>query len=261
MAILWRYRDGDRQYEVRSAGRTRRLYTNGVFHSQYNPARPVTGNIWDLFLLAGLCLPAGAVRRVLMLGVGGGAAIRLLREHLHPEHIVGVDLDAVHLAIARRFFDVRGRDVELISAEAGAWLDAYRGPRFDLIIDDLFDGGDGGARRAVDVDARWADRLTRHLNERGALAVNFTSTQELNRSALMTTRRMRRRFARVLALKTPQNENTVAVLTRVPLVATILRQRLRTLPALARAEHAGRLRYSARCLTCAGNLFDPRRVE
>ena len=51
MALLWERRVEGTLYQVRSAGRTRRLYTNGVFHSQYNPVRPVTGSVWDLLLL------------------------------------------------------------------------------------------------------------------------------------------------------------------------------------------------------------------
>lgn len=245
MAILWRRRAGDRHYEVRGAGATRRLYTNGVFHSQYNPAQPVTGNIWDLFLLAGLCLPRGQVRRVLMLGVGGGAAVQLLRHHLRPDRIVGVDLDPVHLAVARRFFAVRGPDVELVPADARTWLSGYRGPAFDLVVDDLFGDGDGTASRAVEVDAAWAAALARHLDPAGALAINFASTDELRRSALSGPQR---RFAGVLGLKTPQNENTVGVFTRRVPVPGALRDRVRALPELARAEAAGRLRWSARSL-------------
>ncbi len=248
MAILWQHWEGDRHYEVRGAGRTRRLYTNGVLHSQYNPAQPVTGNIWDLFLLAGLCLPAGGAGRVLMLGVGGGAGIQLLRHHLIPERIVGVDLDPVHLTVARRFFGVRGRDVELIRADAAAWLATYRGPRFDLIVDDLFGEADGQPRRAVDVDEQWSACLLGRLADEGVLAVNFTSTRELKRSALINVRALRRRFGDVLALKTPQNENSVGVFLRGVATAAALRARIRSLPALAGAESAARLRYTLRRL-------------
>ena len=76
MALLWSEQDGDSRYEVRSAGNTRRLYTNGVFHSQYNPNNPVTGSVWDLLLLPAFFLPPGRPRRVLVLGVGGGENIR-----------------------------------------------------------------------------------------------------------------------------------------------------------------------------------------
>ena len=45
MAILWQKIIKNTQYEVRSAGQTRRLYTDGVFHSQFNPQRAITGGV------------------------------------------------------------------------------------------------------------------------------------------------------------------------------------------------------------------------
>jgi len=246
MAILWRHRAGGRTYEVRGAGRTRRLYTDGVFHSQFNPAQPVTGNLWDLFVLAGLCLARGGVRRALMLGVGGGAAIRLMQRHLQPGHIIGVDLDAVHLGVARRFFGVGGRNVELVHDDAVAWLERYRGAPFDLIVDDLFDAGDGTARRSVEMTRAWGAGLARHLAADGVLAVNFASLGELKCSALVQGRALRSRFARTLVLKTPQNENAVGVFSRDGTTPGELRARVRTLPVLARALALGNLRYTAR---------------
>jgi spermidine synthase len=76
VSLLWERRIGGTLYQVRNAGRTRRLYTNGVFHSQYNPARPVTGSVWDLLLLPAFFYAPGELRRVLVLGVGGGAVIQ-----------------------------------------------------------------------------------------------------------------------------------------------------------------------------------------
>ena len=48
MAIVWQdTRDGT-HYQVRTAGKTLRLYTDGVLHSQYNPVKRLTGSVWDL---------------------------------------------------------------------------------------------------------------------------------------------------------------------------------------------------------------------
>lgn len=78
MAVLWeKHVDGVR-YQVRAAGRTRRFYTDGVFHSQYNPLNPVTGHVWDLLMIPAFFYATGSVGRVLVLGVGGGAVIGLL---------------------------------------------------------------------------------------------------------------------------------------------------------------------------------------
>ena len=91
------------RYQVRTAGRTRRLYTNGVFHSQYNPANPVTGHVWDLLMIPAFFHAPDSVQRVLVLGVGGGAVIGLLRRFVSPAAVVGFELSPLHVFVARRF--------------------------------------------------------------------------------------------------------------------------------------------------------------
>src|SRR5690606_38618268 len=154
MALIWSKRHGNVNYEVRSAGNTRRLYSNGVFHSSYNPSRAITGGVWDLLMMPAFLYPPGAIRRVLLLGVGGGTVIRQLQAFVRPREIVAVDLDPVHLDVARRFFGVRGEDARLVHADAREWLDADDS-RYDLVIDDLFGERDGEPVRAVTADAAW----------------------------------------------------------------------------------------------------------
>ncbi len=43
---------------MRTAGKTLRLYTDGVFHSQFNPNHAVTGGVWDALMLPAFFYPA-----------------------------------------------------------------------------------------------------------------------------------------------------------------------------------------------------------
>jgi len=172
VALVWRrYRHGQR-YEVRSAGRTLRLYTNGVCHTEYNPARAVTGSLWDLLFLPALFAPPAAIRRVLVLGVGGGSVVHLLRRHIRPAEIVGVELSAMHLAIGRRWFGLDDSATELHEAEASDWVRSYAGPRFDLIVDDLFLEEGDRPLRAVEADAAWLRSLLGLLAPHWLIAIN-----------------------------------------------------------------------------------------
>src|SRR5690606_3379912 len=103
MAIVWEKRVNKRLYQVRQAGESLRLYTDGTFHSQYNPRWPLNGSIWDLLILPALFCPE-KVQRVLVLGVGGGAVIRQLEQLVKPTTIVGIELDPVHIRVAREHF-------------------------------------------------------------------------------------------------------------------------------------------------------------
>ncbi len=247
MAILWHKQDGETRYEVRSAGKTLRLYTNGVFHSQYNPANPVTGSVWDLLLLPAFFLP-DVVRRVLVLGVGGGAVIRQLNHFLQPEEIVGVELNPVHLEIAERFFEVGAANVTLHQADAIWWVKQYRGEPFDLIIDDIFSDNEGDPQRAITADIRWFRRLVKLLAPQGAVVTNFGSAGELKSSAWFTEERMRDRFPAAFQLTTPLYENVIGAFMGRPTDSRDLRRKLAEWPELDTAKKSCRLKYSIRRL-------------
>jgi len=246
MAVIWELEQNGKRYEVRAAGRTRRLYTDGVFHSHYNPLHGVTGGVWDLLLLPAFLLPAERPMRVLMLGVGGGTVLKMLERFIQPTKIIGVDLDPVHLQVAREHFEV-GPEVDLRKADAMTWVHRYDGAPFDLIIDDLF-GGRGEPERAVMMDRVWASALMQHLTATGALVANFVDSAELRRTALFAERDMRRCFGRGLQFTTRMDTNAVGAFFRQPVEPDDLRARLREHPLLDTRLATCRLRYTMRRL-------------
>jgi len=248
MSILWERNTGGTRYEVRQAGRSLRLYTNGVLHSQYNPARPLTGSVWDLLFLPAFFYPPASIRRVLVLGVGGGAVIQQLRQFVQPESIVGIDLDAVHLSVARRFFAVQGKDVQLVRANAVEWVKRYRGQPFDMIVDDLFCDADGEPQRAVYADQAWVRLLTGCLSGKGMIVSNFASRPELMISAYLDDHPRRKCFDSAFHLSTVQNYNAVGVFLQRPVTTRQLRERLGRVPLLDPRRRVARLRYRIRTL-------------
>lgn len=227
MAVIWTRTTSDAHFEVRRAGRSIRLYTNGVFHSQYNPANPIAGTVWDLLLLPAFFHPSGTIRHALVLGVGGGAVIRLLRHCIQPEQITGVELDPTHIYIARRFFGITRHRAELIEADAVRWLRRYRGRKFDLIVDDLFGGVDGEPVRAVEADRAWLATLSRHLADHGVLVMNFVSTRKLREASQIMQQALPARFASAFRLGLPGYDNAVGAFIGQPVAARQLRQTLR----------------------------------
>ncbi|MDQ2075508.1 spermidine synthase [Marinimicrobium sp. ABcell2] len=244
MALLWFHQDQDgNRYEVRSAGSSLRLYTNGVFHSQYNPRQPMGGGIWDLLLLAAFLRPPTGNERVLVLGVGGGAVIRQWNDFLKPALIVGVELNPVHLDVARAHFQVAAPNVTLLEADARLWLEAYDGPGFDVVIDDLFGDKDGEPARAVAADAPWCHSLRRLLNPGGRLVMNFDSAAGLTRSAPVVNPQVRRHFATGLDLSIRHYANHIGVFCREKPDLNAFAQRLQTVPALDRRRQDCRLDF------------------
>lgn len=246
MAILWKKQVNGMLYEVRTAGNSRRLYSGGVFHSQYNPTTPVTGSVWDLLTLPAFFHPHGSVKRVLVLGVGGGAVIRQLRHFVQPDEITGIERDPVHLYVARRFFGVKEENIELHEADAVQWINEYEGPRFDMIIDDLFGERDGEPVRAVRADTPWLDCLSRHLTRQGMLVINFTSSKELRQSAYFSDSPVARRFKTAFQLTVPRCDNAVGVFLRRDCDSQTMRSSLKKIPMLAAALRTKKLRYHIR---------------
>lgn len=243
MAILWQRQVLGRNYEVREAGRTRRLYTDGVFHSQYNPVHPVTGSIWDLLLLPAFFYPKKKIRKILVLGVGGGAVIKQFQYFLEPDLIVGVELNPNHLFVAKRYFGVTDSNVKLVEANAKEWVEKYRGEPFDLIVDDLFGESDGEPVRAIEANVSWFRSLSRLLEKDGVLVSNFVSSRELKRCAYFTNANIGKMFKSVFKLSAPRYDNAIGVFLKIPTTAQVLKKNLIQTPKLNPSLKTSRLRY------------------
>lgn len=213
MALVWQHAVGGMRYEIRRAGRSVRLYTNGVLHTQYHPGYVFGGGVWDLLGLPALWREDARLSGILLLGLGGGAVVRQLHELVEWDRFVAIERNPVHLDIARRFFGLERVPAELIELDAGRWIEAHPDLRFDLVIDDLFSDTHGEARRSEPISREWYRRLRGLLSERGTLVINFADGGDLERR-IRRIPAVRRDFKRVYKLTLPAYGNAVAVLLR-----------------------------------------------
>ncbi len=248
MAIIWSRRLSGVQYEVRSAGNSLRLYTDGVFHSQYNPYRLITGHVWDLLMLPAFFYPANTIRRVLVMGVAGGAVLHQLRHFVAPAEIIGVELNKQHVSIGRRFFDLNKAPISLVEADAVAWLENYQGEPFDMIIDDMFAEEDGEPVPVKEASAEWFACMHRHLGKEGLIVRNFINRKALLRSAPVVDAQTRENFKSIFQFTSQYNENFVAAYLKTAASARQLRHRLCETPGLNPRLKTTRLRYTLRQL-------------
>lgn len=244
--MIFRQVVNDKVLEVRSAGRTRRLYVDGVLHTQHNPAMPLTGDVWDPIALSSLLRAPEGTRRVLLLGVGGGAAIHLLRRFVEPSLIVGVELDGLRIDLARRFFGLprRASNLRLHQADAIEWLRNYSGPPFDMIIDDLFGQEEGQPVRAIELERPWLGTLLHALAPDGLLTVNLPDRETSTRAMQLLRRPLRRRFEAAFRFSSPHAENAITTFGPATSSRRALRRRLATHPSMAtqRAKALARFR-------------------
>jgi len=229
LAVIWTKNNNGKTYQVRTAGNSVRLYTNGVFHSQYNPKRPFSGQVWDLLSLPSLFFNRDKKpKRILLLGVGGGAAIKQLIFLNNPKTLYGVELDKTHLSIAKRFFKVNNsKSIKLFHEDAIKWVNEYQGEKFDYIVDDLFSDYESQPARAINADSRWMKKLDRLLSIDGILVCNFADKEELSDSGYFTNKALKKRFACAFQLSTPHTYNRIAIFCKKTLTANSLKNNIR----------------------------------
>lgn len=199
-------------------------------------------------MLPALFLPPHKIQRVLVLGVGGGAVIQQLQRYVQPATVVGVELNPVHLQVARRFFGVDDRNTELHQAEAVAWMENYEGPPFDMIIEDLFVEQKGEPVRAVKANIEWCDVLSRHLSRDGMLVLNFIDSAEMRQSECLNKHYLSRRFKSAFQFTLPLYENVIVALLRSQADNRSLRTHLKKHVALEAARKSAVMDFRLRRL-------------
>ena len=237
MAILWKKTIKNTHYEVRSAGQTRRLYSDGVFHSQFNSKRAITGGVWDLLMLPAFFYSAESIQRVLVLGVGGGAVIHQLQRYIKPVEIIGVELNPVHIMVAKRYFAITNKLAKLVEADAVKWLDEYSGPPFDMIIDDLFGEHNGEPVRAIKANKEWLEKLNSHLNPEGLLVMNFVSANDLKNCAAVSYKKIANLFCSSFKFSITDYDNAIGAFLKKPSTNHILRKNINEIDELKKSKN------------------------
>ena len=210
MALVWSHVDqtNNVRYEVRSAGATLRLYTNGAFHSQFNPNHLFTKGVWDSLSIAAL-FARQTPDRLLMLGVGGGTCLHQITRMSPQTRCIGVEFDKTHIEVATSFFNLTHPNIEVAHFEASRWLSQHRG-KHDVIIDDLFVHGTNDPERPFPLTEKWLTRLNTRITKQGALIQNHLTLQDARTAALA----LNNRFQCALVFRVPRYENCVLGLYR-----------------------------------------------
>lgn len=145
-----------------------------------------------------------------MLGVGGGTAIHQLNRLLDPAQIVGIERDPVHIKVAKTYFGLTAANIELVQADAFAWMKQSR-RKFDVIVDDLFVDAPGDPVRPFKINQSWLNKLQSRLTTQGVLIQNHLSTKSAKLAAKTANG-----FSTALLFSTPQYENAVLALYQEP---------------------------------------------
>ena len=199
----------------------RELRIDGTYASHYEPGSEVTGSVWDALAAGLLALPPARRSRVLLLGLGGGSAARIVRAIAPRARIVGVEIDPQVVKLARRWFALDEIGVETQVADAAEFLRRTR-RRFDAVIEDVFVGEEDELRKPSGFPEPALERATSLLRPGGVIVSNTLDETAAVRRVLA------RRLPRLLEIGVRGYDNRILVAGPRALSGRLLRDAVRS---------------------------------
>jgi len=213
---------------IRDSARGRALVIDGTFASWWSRDGKATGSVWDALVAPLLALPVARRRTVLILGLGGGSAARLVRTIAPRAHVVGVEFDRDVIEAARRHFDLDALGVEVVCDDARAVL-AREHRRFDLVIEDVFVGHGRNVRKPDWLPIPVLALAAKRVAAGGVLVSNSID------EAPSVRRAMRSLYAHAIELSVRGYDNRIYAGSTRALDARTLRTAMKADPTLASA--------------------------
>lgn len=182
----------------------------GAVHAFHHRQRFLTGLAWDMIAASALLGRQSAPKSVLMLGLAGGTAFRILRRLLPDCRLTAVDIDAQIVDLARTHMDLDALGIEVVIGDAYAWLARNR-RQFDVVIDDIYLAGRTDVFRPKAWDGALIGHLRRAIAPAGLLAVNLVTGAGHRSMQSLTRRALRASFPVVRTIRSAEAMNEVLV--------------------------------------------------
>lgn len=196
--------------EVWKAEHTCEFRVSGAVHAWWHAERFLTGLAWDNLAAASLLRPAGPPKSVLMLGLAGGTALRILRQLLPDSRFTAVDIDRKLVDVAREHMELDEIGMKMVFADAYQWA-VGRKERYDVIIDDCYLAGEEDVYRPEKKPSRGVDLLAGLLAPGGLFLTNLVTGAGHRRVQSRTRAAFKRSFAEVRTVTTPDSQNETLV--------------------------------------------------
>ncbi len=196
--------------EIWKSDQVTEFHVAGAIHALYHRNRFLTGLAWDLIAAAALLRKDGPPRSILMLGLAGGTAYRVLRYLLPDCKLTAIDIDPEIVDLARKHMELESLGIEVIIGDAYTWLEKNK-RKFDVVFDDIYLAGKTDVFRPQ----AWNPKLMVHLRKAmapgGLLAVNLVTGAGHRTMQSLTRKILSEGFPVVRSLRTAEGMNEVLV--------------------------------------------------
>jgi spermidine synthase len=146
----------------------------GGTHATWDQHRILTDYAWDAIAAAALLRKKAPPRTLLMLGLGGGTAIRQLKHFIPTMRITALEIDETMVDLARRYMGLDDLDIDVVVGDAYDYIRTCN-KTFDAVVDDVYLGGASDVFRPKAHDAPLMEQLCQCLNPNGVLLANLVT--------------------------------------------------------------------------------------
>lgn len=113
---------------------------------------------------------------VLILGLGGGTVVQLIKERFPEAKITGIEIDKEIIKIGKKYFGLKESNyLEIINEDAIKWAKQSKGNKFDLILVDLYVGGEFPQKAMSD---EFLKKLKKLLSKDGIVLFNWLKNKD-----------------------------------------------------------------------------------
>lgn len=136
------------------------------------------------------------VKNCLILGLGGGSAVKLVKKYWPEAEITGVDLDPVMVELGRRYLDLNLMKVKTEISDAYVYCvkAAKEGKKYDLVLVDVYVGD----KVPEILESEMFIKLVRQILKEGGVAIfNRLYYDEKKPEAALLLKKLERIFSKV----------------------------------------------------------------
>jgi len=141
------------------------------------------------------------VENCLILGLGGGTVVQLIKSPWPEAKILGIEIDPEIIKIGKQFFGLdRVENLEIINKDAFQWLAKYQGKKFDLVLVDFYLGSKFSQQAETD---KFLESLKKILSKKALVVFNRLRLPGEDLTGF--EEKLDRHFSQVETIKTPTN--------------------------------------------------------